>query len=101
MVCDIRSFSTMAENLPEDELARTLGQWFRDAGNIVHEAGGTIDKFIGDAVLAYWTRETQDGRESRGALNSALRLLKTAAGRRWISLGKSPSRLPSRSIMES
>jgi len=84
MVCDIRGFSTMSELLPEEELARTLGQWFRDAGNIVHETGGTIDKFIGDAVLAYWTRETQDGRESRGALDSALRLLKAAAGRRWM-----------------
>jgi adenylate cyclase len=84
MVCDIRGFSTMAEILAEDELARTLGQWFRDAGNIVHDSGGTIDKFIGDAVLAYWTREAQDGRESRGALDSALKLLKTAGGRRWM-----------------
>ena len=83
MVCDIRGFSTMSEILAEDELARKLGQWFRDAGNIVHETGGTIDKFIGDAVLAYWTRETQDGRESRCALDSALKLLKTAAGRSW------------------
>jgi adenylate cyclase len=93
MVCDIRSFSTMAEILPEDELARTLGQWFRDAGNIVHEAGGTIDKFIGDAILAYWTRETQDGRESRGALDSALRLLKTAAGRRWMMAEEKPFKI--------
>ena len=84
MVCDIRGFSTMAEILEEDELARTLGQWFRDAGNIVHHTGGTIDKFIGDAVLAYWAREGTDGRESRGALDSALRLLKTAAERRWM-----------------
>jgi adenylate cyclase len=90
MVCDIRGFSTMAEMLAEDELARTLGQWFRDAGNIVHEAGGTIDKFIGDAVLAYWTRESQDGQESRGALNSALKLLKNAAGRHWILPGEKP-----------
>jgi adenylate cyclase len=83
MVCDIRGFSTMSELLPEEELARTLGQWFRDAGNIVHEAGGTIDKFIGDAVLAYWTREAEDGHESRGALDSALALLKAADKRRW------------------
>jgi adenylate cyclase len=90
MVCDIRGFSTMAEILAEEELARTLGQWFRDAGNIVHEAGGTIDKFIGDAVLAYWTRESQDGRESRGALNSALKLLKIAAARRWMPPAEKP-----------
>ena len=30
-----------------------------------HNTGGTIDKFIGDAVLAYWTRETPDRPESR------------------------------------
>ena len=93
MVCDIRGFSTMAEILSEDELARTLGQWFRDAGNIVHEAGGTIDKFIGDAVLAYWTRVVQDGRESRGALDSALTLLKTAAGRRWMMPEEKPFKI--------
>ena len=93
MVCDIRGFSTMSEILAEEELARTLGQWFRDAGNIVHDAGGTIDKFIGDAILAYWTRETQDGRESRGALDSALRLLKTAAQRSWTMPEQRPFRI--------
>jgi adenylate cyclase len=90
MVCDIRGFSTMAEILPEDEVARTLGQWFRDAGNLVHDEGGTIDKFIGDAVLAYWTREAQGGHESRDALNSALKLLKNAAERRWNLLTQRP-----------
>jgi adenylate cyclase len=93
MVCDIRGFSTMSEILEEEELARTLGQWFRDAGNIVHAAGGTIDKFIGDAILAYWTRETQDGRESRNALDSALRLLRTAAARTWAVPEERPFRI--------
>ena len=73
----------MAEILEEDGLARMLGDWFRDVGGIVHEAGGTIDKFIGNAVLAYWARETQDGRESRNALDSASGLLKAATQRRW------------------
>jgi adenylate cyclase len=93
MVCDIRGFSTMAELLPEDELARTLGQWFRDVGNIVHQNGGTIDKFIGDAVLAYWTRESDDGRESRGALDSALDLLKAAGKRSWRLAEEQPFRI--------
>lgn len=55
LVCDIRSFSTMAEKIPSDELARVLGAWFRQAGNIVCDSGGTVDKFIGDAMLAYWS----------------------------------------------
>jgi class 3 adenylate cyclase len=57
---------------------RTLGQWFQDVGNVVRRAGGTIDKFVGDGVLAYWTRESEEGHESRGALDSALSLLKAA-----------------------
>jgi DNA-binding NtrC family response regulator/class 3 adenylate cyclase len=83
MVCDVRGFSTMSELLPEEELARTLGQWFQDVGNVVRKAGGTIDKFVGDGVLAYWTRGSEDGHESRGALDCALGLLKAADKRRW------------------
>jgi adenylate cyclase len=83
MVCDVRGFSTMSELLPSEEIVRTLGQWFQDVGNVVRRAGGTIDKFVGDGVLAYWTRESEEGRESRGALDSALSLLKAADKHRW------------------
>lgn len=83
MVCDIRGFSTMSEILPEEQLARTLGEWFRDVGDIVHENNGTVDKFIGDAVLAYWPHEAADGQEAQKALASALKLLETATKRHW------------------
>ena len=55
LVCDIRGFSTMAEKISSAELAQHLGVWFREAGNLVTRNGGTIDKFIGDAMLAYWS----------------------------------------------
>ncbi len=55
LVCDIRGFSSMAEKISSSHLAQQLGVWFREAGNLVTKSGGTVDKFIGDAVLAYWS----------------------------------------------
>lgn len=83
MVCDLRGFSTMSEQLGEDVLARTLGEWFRTAGNLVQESGGTIDKFIGDAILAYWNFTGVDGEETRSALTVGRKLLELAQTLRW------------------
>ena len=44
----------MSEKIPSHELAHVLGLWFRESGNLIQRSGGTIDKFIGDALLAYW-----------------------------------------------
>ncbi|MDD5199563.1 MAG: adenylate/guanylate cyclase domain-containing protein [Terrimicrobiaceae bacterium] len=83
MVCDIRAFSTMSEQLPEEILARTLGEWFRTAGNLVQQSGGTIDKFIGDAILAYWNPADGEGGEVRAALGVGRELLTLAEAMRW------------------
>ncbi len=83
MVCDIRAFSTMSEMIPEETLAHTLGDWFRTAGNLVQRSGGTVDKFIGDAILAYWTKTDEPGTEARAALRVGEGLLREAATRNW------------------
>jgi len=66
MACDLRGFSAISARLPEAELAQRLGAWFRDAGNLIHKTGGTIDKFIGDAVLAFWICEQLAQAENAG-----------------------------------
>jgi adenylate cyclase len=83
LVCDIRGFSSMSEKLTERELAQILGNWFRDVGNAVQSAGGIIDKYIGDAVLAYWPARDQQGTESAVCLDVALTILQLAANRTW------------------
>jgi adenylate cyclase len=83
LVCDIRGFSSMAEKLEERELAQIIGNWFRDTGNAVQSAGGIIDKYIGDAVLAYWPAKEEQGIECAVCLDVALTILDLAANRTW------------------
>lgn len=62
IVSDIKGFTGLSENLPPDELARTIGQWYGDCDQILTRHGATVDKFIGDSVLAYWTSTGPDQR---------------------------------------
>ena len=84
LVCDIRGFTRQSEVMPASSLAQVLGQWFREAGNAVQKQGGVIDKFIGDAVLAYWqeTAGPQDAGER--AYRCARQLLDLAARTKWL-----------------
>ncbi|MCE9591527.1 MAG: adenylate/guanylate cyclase domain-containing protein [Planctomycetes bacterium] len=54
MFTDIQGFTDLAERLPPDRLAEALGLYLDAMTQAVHENGGVIDKFIGDAVMAMW-----------------------------------------------
>ncbi len=83
LVCDIRGFSTMAERVSSSALAQHLGIWFREAGNLVTKSGGTIDKFIGDAVLAYWSSGNGEASDCATTLRVARDLLDLAQRTTW------------------
>ena len=51
---DIEGFTSFAESLPPDELAELLGRYFEAMTAAVRPTGGTIDKYIGDALMALW-----------------------------------------------
>lgn len=83
LVCDIRGFSTMAEKIHSSDLAQQLGVWFREAGNLVTKSGGTVDKFIGDAVLAYWSGCGEEEVNCGATLQIARDLLSLAEPITW------------------
>jgi adenylate cyclase len=51
---DIQDFTTIAEALPTEELMSLLGEYFDLLSKIILEHQGTIDKYIGDSIMAFW-----------------------------------------------
>lgn len=78
IVTDIRGYTRMMETLPAGELSKLVSDWFRESSAIVEEHGGTVDKFIGDAVMAYWVVEdrTRPTEEVSSALIVARKTVK-------------------------
>ena len=51
---DIAGFTTVAESLPIDTLITLLSEYFDAMTNIIIAEGGTVDKFLGDGIMAFW-----------------------------------------------
>ncbi len=56
LVSDVKGFTRLSEEIEADDLAQVIGRWYSDCEEIIGSEGGTVDKFIGDSVLAYWTK---------------------------------------------
>jgi adenylate cyclase len=83
LVCDIRAFSTMSEKTAAGDVAQLLGAWFRETANVVARVGGTLDKFIGDALLAYWGSTTNAKLNCGAAFAATKQIVDLAAARTW------------------
>jgi class 3 adenylate cyclase/HAMP domain-containing protein len=51
---DIRSFTTISEGLSPDELVKSLNRYFSGQVDIIMNRNGIVDKYIGDAIMAFW-----------------------------------------------
>lgn len=60
LVADLRGFTQMSALLSNGEVADLLREWYADCTAILKQQGGSIDKFIGDCVFAYWHGKEPD-----------------------------------------
>jgi adenylate cyclase len=87
---DIRGFSAFAEGMGPEALASFLGEYLTPMTDLVLESGGTLDKYIGDAVMAIWAAPVDVPDHAARACEVALRMQEALVGlnRRWKAEGK-------------
>lgn len=71
MFADLHGFTEIAERLPPAELAALMNDFLSDMTDIVRQHGGTLDKYIGDALMAFWGAPLDDPAHADHALAAA------------------------------
>lgn len=79
---DIQKFSTFSEKLDPPTLIALLNDFLSDMTEVILEEEGTLDKYIGDAIVAFWNAPLSQGNHARRAIRTALRCQKKLAARR-------------------
>ena len=72
---DIRGFTTLSEKLTPSQVSSLLKDYFTPMTRIVIDRSGTLDKFIGDALLAFWNAPTDVPGHQSLALDAAISML--------------------------
>ncbi len=75
LFADIVGFTARCEASPPEEVAQFLKQFFSRMADAVFQYGGTLDKFIGDAVMAFWGAPLRQDDHAERAVHSALEML--------------------------
>ncbi len=69
---DLRNFTTMCETMDPEDVLVYLNTYFQEMVTCIHETGGVVDKFIGDAIMAHWGLLAKSENDVENAVNSAL-----------------------------
>lgn len=87
---DIYGFTSIAERMPPEELMVHLSEYFDELTRIVSHHRGTIDKYIGDAILAFWGAPIHDDDHAVNACYAGLACQEKVAelNRKWAQEGK-------------
>jgi adenylate cyclase len=72
---DIRGFTGISEKMDSEALGRFMNEYLTAMSDVVMEHGGTVDKFIGDAIMAIWGAPHDDPDHAAGAVRCALGMI--------------------------
>jgi adenylate cyclase len=73
---DIRGFTSLSEKAPPQDLVKMLNEYFEVLVDQIFETQGTLDKFIGDAIMAIWSAPVDVDDAAFKAVSSAVKIQK-------------------------
>jgi adenylate cyclase len=75
LFCDIRGFTTISEQFDAVGLTRLINRFLTPMTNIILDRRGTIDKYMGDCIMAFWNAPLDDADHARNGCRSALEMM--------------------------
>jgi len=90
LFCDIRGFTTLAEGLSATSLVDLMNEYLSAMTDVIFKHWGTLDKYIGDAIMAFWGAPFPQSDHSERACRAGLEMLRILGGlqAKWEAEGK-------------
>ena len=76
LFADVRGFTSISEQLSPADLSEYINQYLSTMSRIIREHGGTLDKYIGDAIMAFWGAPIDDHGHAKRSVVAALSMIK-------------------------
>lgn len=92
MFTDVADFTALSDTMDPEALARKISAYLEALGTVILEAGGTIDKYIGDGIMAFWNAPQADPDHALNACLAALRCRARSVelNAQWTEAGDAP-----------
>jgi adenylate cyclase len=74
LFCDVRGFTSLSENMPPEEVVLLLNEYFEHMVDAIMRHGGTLDKFLGDGLMALFGAPLDDPYQEEHAIRAALEM---------------------------
>ncbi|HVP51347.1 MAG TPA: adenylate/guanylate cyclase domain-containing protein [Terriglobales bacterium] len=94
LFADIRNFTSLSETLPPEKIVEILNEYFTRVTDVIFDYGGTLDKYLGDGVMAVFGAPLSKGNDAASAVRSAIAIQRLvnemnrdASARDWPCLG--------------
>jgi adenylate cyclase len=78
LFADVRGFTRIAEGMSPELLHEFINDYLTAMTDVIHRYGGTVDKYIGDAIMAFWGAPLNDSEHAEHAVAAALEMLQEA-----------------------